>query len=126
MPYSVAQKPEFLLVTVTGVVTGPDLHQLINDAEAILKDRPRWTNNLADLRGLDLSGLGFSDMMSFSGRRVALKPPNPFRTAVVTDSPTVTGYVRMLQNLNRNPSITIEMFEDIAAAQKWLAAAEHP
>jgi hypothetical protein len=123
MPYSVTQKPEFLLVTVTGVVTGPDLHQLINDAEAILKDRPRWTNNLADLRGLDLSGLGFSDMLSFSGRRVALKPPNPFRTAIVTDSPAVTGYVRMLQNLNRNPSITIEIFEDIAAAQKWLAAA---
>jgi hypothetical protein len=29
----------------------------------------------------------------------------------------------MLQNLNRNPDITIETFEDIAAARQWLTAA---
>jgi len=123
MPYSVADKPGLLLITVTGAITGPVLHQLIDEAEALLKVRSTWANNLVDLRGLDLSGLGFTDMMGFAGRRVALKPPNPFRTAIVADSPSVTGYIKMLKNLNRNPSIAIEIFEDLAAAKKWLAAA---
>lgn len=123
MPYSVAEKSGFLLITVTGVITGPDLHQLIDKAEAMLKVRSKWANNLVDLQGLDLSGLGFTDIMGFAGRRVALKPPNPFRTAIVADSPSVTGYIKMLKNLNRNPSIAIEIFEDLAAAKKWLAAA---
>ena len=123
MPYSVAEKSEFLLVTVTGKITGAELHTLIDEGEALLKARPRWTNNLVDLRGLDLSGLGFGDIMSFAGRKVATKPPNPFKTAIVVDSQSVGGYVRMLQNLNRNPTIAIETFEDVAAAEQWLAAA---
>lgn len=121
MPYSVADKPDYLLITVTGAITGPELHQLIDEVEVLLKARSRWTNNLVDLRGLDLSAIGFGDIVGFAGRRVALKPPNPFRTAIVVDSPSVTGYVRMLQNLNRNPAILIETFEDVAAATQWLA-----
>jgi len=123
MPYSVAEKSAFLLVTVTGKITGAELHKLIDEGEAILKTRPRWANNLVDLRGLDLSGLGFTDIMGFAGRKVATNPPNPFKTAIVVDSQSVGGYVRMLQNLNRNPAIAIETFEDVAAAEQWLAAA---
>ena len=123
MPYSIVETPDHLLIEVSGAITGAELHRLIDEAETLLTARPRWTNNLVDLRGLDLGGLGFSDILGFAGRRFAMKPPNPFRTAIVNDSPAVGGYLRMLQNLNRNPSITIEIFDDIAAARTWLAAA---
>ncbi|HEX8030925.1 MAG TPA: STAS/SEC14 domain-containing protein [Vicinamibacterales bacterium] len=123
MPYSVAEKSEFLLITVTGKITSADVHQLIDEAEAILKVRTTWAHTLVDLRGLDLSGLGFGDLIGLSSRRVSLQPPNAIRTAIVVESSSVTGYIRMLQNLNRNPDITIETFEDIAAARQWLTAA---
>ena len=35
----------------------------------------------------------------------------------------MTGFARMFQSLNQNPSITIEVFTDVAAAERWLTAA---
>src|SRR5262245_3937648 len=123
MPHVISEKAGVLRVKVTGVITVTELHQMLDELDAILKDRTRWANNLMDLRGVDLSGLGFVDMMSLAKRRMAVQPPNPIRTAFIADSPTVIGFVRMFQSLNHNPSISSELFDDVAAAEKWLAAA---
>ena len=122
MPYSVSEEKKFLRFTVTGAVTGSELRKLIDDSESMLKERAHWPNTLLDMRGIELSGLGLTDMLSLSKRRVSIRPPNPIRTAFVADSATVSGFVRMFQNLNRDPAITTELFEDVSAAEKWLAA----
>ena len=122
MPYSLTDTAGILVIAVSGAITGAELHNIVDESEALLKARQRWTNALVDLRGLDLSGLGIMDFMGLAGRRVSVKPPNPFRTAVVADSASVAGYAKTLKNLNRDPSIAIEIFEDIDAAKEWLVA----
>ena len=104
-------------------MAGEDLHQFVVELSALVETRARWPNNLIDLRGVEPSRLSFNDVLSLAKIREAVTPPHPIRTAFVTDSPAMTGFVRMFQSLNHNPSIAIEVFSDVAAAERWLTAA---
>jgi hypothetical protein len=123
MPYSVEEEGTILRATFSGVMTGEDLHAFAVDIETLLATRDRVPNNLLDLRAVEPSRLSFNDLLSLAKLRETVKLPNPIRTAIVADSPTMTGFARMYQSLNQNPSVTIQVFTDVAAAERWLTAA---
>jgi hypothetical protein len=123
MPYSIQQDGELLRSRFTGTLSGNDLHAMLDEVDRLLAPRERWPDNLLDLRALEGSSLGFTDVMSVAKRRESITPPNAIRTAIVADSPTLIGFARMFQSLNHNPNITIQIFSDPAEAEAWLAAA---
>ena len=106
-----------------GVMTGDEFHQFAGQMSALMATRSRWPNNLIDLRAVEPSRLSFNDVLSLAKIREAVTPPNPIRTALVAGSPAMIGFARMFQSLNHNPSIAIEVFTDVAAAERWLTAA---
>ena len=121
MPYSYEEARGVLRVTLKGKVTAPELHDFLDELETLVLERQEWPDNLLDLREVDLSGLGFMDMLGFSKRRKGATPPNPIRTALVAVSPTIIGFARMFQNMNKSAQITVEVFPTLEAANAWLA-----
>jgi hypothetical protein len=121
MPYSYEEVRGVLRVTLKGALTSEELHNFITEMEELLKKRKKWPDNLLDLRTVELSKLGFTDMMSFAKRRDSVIPPHAIRTALVAESPVITGFARMFQSMNNNPKITVEVFPTLAAADAWLA-----
>lgn len=120
MPYSIIESDGRLTVTVSGAITGAELHQLVDESEALLKGRAQWPDNLLDLRTVSLSGLGITDMMGFAGRLQSVLPPHPMRTAFVAE-PSVASYLRMLKSMAQNALVTLEVFPTLAEAEAWLA-----
>lgn len=120
MPYSLQQDGGQLRITYTGTLRATELHESLDEADRLLAASARWPDNLVDLRGVELSALGFADLMSVAKRRESITPPNPIRTAIVADSPTLMGFARMFQSLNYNPNITIRVFGDLDEAVTWL------
>lgn len=120
MPFTLEEDGEFLRVRLQGHVPGKELHEVLTAMETLVRGRARWPDNLVDLRGIDLSDLDFADVRSLAKRRQALKPPHPFRTAMVADGPLVMGFARMFQTVNDNPAITLEIFRSIETAEAWL------
>jgi hypothetical protein len=122
MPYSVQEDAGMLRVRYSGRLTGADVHESLSEMDALVQPRERWPDNLVDMRGADISALGFPDIMSVAKRREAVTPPNPIRTAIVADHPSILGFARMFQSLNHNPNITIQVFADHTEAMTWLQA----
>ena len=123
MPYSVMDDGVVLRATFSGVITGEEIHAFAGEIATLLATRARWPNNLVDLRAIELNRLSFNDLLSLAKLRAAVTLPNPIRTALVAEAPAVIGFARMFQTLNHHPSITIEVFTDVAAAERWLTAA---
>jgi hypothetical protein len=121
MPYSYEEVRGVLRVTLKGALTSEELHNFITEMEELLQKRKKWPDNLLDLRTVELKKLGFTDMMSFAKRRESVVPPHAIRTALVAESPVITGFARMFQSMNNNPKITVEVFPTLAAADAWLA-----
>jgi SpoIIAA-like len=121
MPITYSQDGGLLRVRAAGVITAAELHAMVTEMEQRFVSANKWPDNLLDLTGIDLSGLGFADMMSLAKRRESVKPPHAIRTAIVADSPTVVGFARMFQTLNNNPDITVQVFQSAADAEDWLA-----
>lgn len=120
MAYSMQEEGNVLRAEFSGALSGSELHAFLDEVDAQLGPRDSWPHNLLDLRRVDLSSLGFGDVMSIAKRRESITPPNAIRTAILADSPTLIGFARMFQSLNHNPNITIQVFSDLAAAETWL------
>lgn len=120
MPYTCDERDGVLWIRCEGEMSEIDLHALISEMQAMVDDRPQWPDNLLDLRGVELVGVGFGEVMSLARRREKIAPPNPIFTALVADAPIVIGYARMFQSLMHNPSITVNLFSTIEAGVEWL------
>jgi hypothetical protein len=120
MPYSIDQASTLLRIRYSGRLTRDDVHASLDEVEALLRSSERWPDSLVDLRGIDIGALGFSDVMGLSKRRASVTPPNPIRLAIVSDQPSIVGFARMFQSLNKNPDITIQIFPDSTEAETWL------
>lgn len=120
MPYSIQQTPSLLRVDYTGSLSTAEIHASLDELDQILAGAAHWPDNLVNLGGVELSALGFTDILSIAKRRESITPPNPIRTAMVADSPTLLGFARMFQAANHNPNITIRVFGDLREAAGWL------
>lgn len=114
MPCAFLEKDGVMRIMLQGAISGQQLHQLIDESEALLGARQQWPDALIDLVAMDASALGFLDMMSLSGRRPRVRPAHHVRLAVVSDSAMFTGAARML---GAHPAVKVELFSTLDAAE---------
>lgn len=122
MPYTCDERDGVLWIRLDGKVSEVELHEMISEIEAIVMPLAQWPDQLIDLRGIELSGVGFGEVMSLARRRERIAPPNHIFTALIADAPIVIGYARMFQSLMHNPLITPNVFTTIEAGVEWLRA----
>jgi hypothetical protein len=114
--------PGFIRATLSGTLTGEDLVRLAAAADEIGPGRDPVPPRLTDLTGVREMQIAYPDVKALADRRRALTFPNAFKSAILVRTPVQMGMARMFQTLNDNPQISIQIFEDEAAALIWLRA----
>ena len=120
MPYQVSYDGPILVVRFSGIVTESDL---VGSADAVMNLEDRGRNSrprLTDLRGVADSPIGYSQVASIAERVGARPLSSAIRSAFLVDRPVQLGFARMFQTLNKHPQVTVDIFEDEAAARRWL------
>jgi hypothetical protein len=120
MPYEISYDGPILVVRYSGIVTEGDLVGSVNDV-LVLEDHGRNSRpRLTDLRAASDSPIGYAEVASIADR-VGHRPlSSTIRSAFLVDQPVQFGFARMFQTLNEHPQITIRIFDDEAAARRWL------
>ena len=120
MPYEISYDGPILVVRYFGIVTESDLVGSANDVIA-LEDHGRAPRpRLTDLRAASDSPIGYAEVANIADR-VGHRPlSSTIRSAFLVDKPVQFGFARMFQTLNEHPQVTIRIFEDEAAARRWL------
>jgi stage II sporulation SpoAA-like protein len=116
----IAIEQDLIHVTLSGVLTGEDLAQIASAADEIERDRDPVPNRLTDMTGVTEVQVGYPEVRSLAEHRRVIAFPNDFKSAIVVHTPVQRGMARMFQTLNDNPRITIQIFDDEAAALAWL------
>jgi len=115
-----ALESDMIRVTVSGALTPQDLTDIMREADEIEKGMDPILNRITiNAPGTEIQ-VGYKEVKEFAWYRRAIRFPNVFRSAIVVHSPVQRGVARMFQTLNDNPQITIQIFDDEAAALAWL------
>jgi hypothetical protein len=115
---------ELLVMRCTGALTASDLRPMPALTAAFDASRAVTPNRLIDLRGVQSFEVGFAELLDFVRARRDAPLSGPTRTAFVTAGTVQYGMARMFQSLNDNAHITVEIFDDPAAARAWLRAGD--
>jgi len=116
----IAIEQDIIRVTLSGALTGEDLAQISSAADDIERDRDPVPPRLIDMTGVTEFQVGYPDVRGLADHRRVIAFPNDFKSALVVHTPVQRGMARMFQTLNDNPRITIQIFDDEAAALTWL------
>ena len=120
MSYEIAIEPDLIRLTLSGELTGQDLADIASAADDIERDRDPVPHRLTDMTGVTEFQVGYPDVKHLAEHRRVIAFPNDFKSAIVVRTPVQRGMARMFQTLNDNPRITIQIFDDEAAALAWL------
>ena len=120
MPYEILFDGPILVVRFFGIVTESDLVGSAEDV-IVLEDHGRNTRpRLTDLRAAADSPIGYAQVAHIADR-VGHRPlSSAIRSAFLVDKPVQFGFARMFQTLNEHPQVTVRIFDDEAAARRWL------
>jgi hypothetical protein len=120
MPYTVAMDGPIMRIALRDVLTTAELFQMLDAVEQIENAADVTPSRIADLLGLSTAVIDFPALYSIAERRRSFTPKNPIRTAMVATSAVAVGYARMFQTLMTNPHITLEIFDAMDDAERWL------
>ncbi len=120
MSFAMVEEPDFVRVTMSGVLTGEDLVALSAAADRIEQGRDRVPHRLADLRAVTEVRISYLDVQALAEDRRARRFPNSFKSAIIVSSSVQLGMASMFRTLNDNPQILIEIFDDDETARRWL------
>ena len=126
MPYRVSLDTPYVRVWLFGVLTGRDLHGVGDELRAHEREIARVPDRLVDMSGMVATGPTFDLVMIAARVRAIQRFPNNFRSALVSPRTEVAGFARVFRILNRNPQITVRVFDNVAAAEAWLAGEAEP
>ena len=121
MAYHIDTQQKIWRITFSGTMTNRDLHELLNDARELEKDKQIVPNRIADLRQLETIEVGFSEMSSMAAARRNHPLPNTIKTAILTKGPVQFGIARMFQMLLEHPKIQVQVFSEEQDALMWLS-----
>ncbi len=122
MPVTLDLESIPLVTTFSGVVTFDESRRALEEIEAAERSGHLKTwDRISDARAVIDVHLDFSDVFHFGQRRTNMPIPVPFKSAFVVATQLGLGFARMFQSLNRNPQITIEVFETMDHARDWIA-----
>jgi hypothetical protein len=125
MSFAVGIEADIVRVSMYGILTRQDLTDLLAASDAIDRRHDRIPPRLTDLRGVTEFQVSFAQLSGLAAARTAARFPNAFRSALLVSSPAQLGMANMYRTLNDNPQISIEVFEDEAAALAWLRNSPH-
>ena len=125
MPYRVSLDSPYIRVWFFGVLTAGDLKSVANELGEYEKALGRVPDRLVDMSEMVATGATFQLAILAARARGVQKFPNDFRSALVSPRVEVAGFAHIFRNLNRNPQITLKVFEQVEDAESWLAL-PHP
>ena len=120
MSISVVMDGDLLRVRLTDAVTREDLFALVTVVADLERGRDVVPHRITDMRNIRDLQIAYPDVQELADDRKARQFPNPLKSAIVVGSSAQMGMARMFRTINDNPQISIEIFEDEAAALRWL------
>jgi hypothetical protein len=120
MPFQLSTNDGLIRIRLYDVLSPGDLIGLA-DAVLAAEAGPVAPDRVTDMSGVRRFEVGYADFFSIAARRRGSQLPNTIKSAIVVGNPTQFGMARMFQTLNDHPQVTVEIFDDEAAALRWLA-----
>jgi len=121
MPCRVYSDASVIRHEFSGVVTDREFADLRSASAKLEQAGAVVPHRITDLTGVTRMNIGFSELFDLARSRQQIRFPNSFKSAIVAPQPMHVGFARMYQMLNAHPQITLQIFPDLAAAQKWIA-----
>jgi hypothetical protein len=121
MPYRYSLDGPYIRVWFTGVLTGRDLREVADELRPHESELGHVPDRLVDMSDVVTTGATFELAILAARVRGVQRFPNTFRSALVSPKVEVAGFARIFRALNRNPQITVEVFERVADAEAWLS-----
>ena len=126
MPFSCEFKQTLLQMAFWGPVSGEEVDAALLQVERIEAEAVRSPDRLVDISGVEDVRVDYGFVERIAARRRNAVHKNPVRAAIVAPRPLQYGFARMFQTLNENERMDIQIFEQVADAQRWLAADSPP
>ncbi|ACB77340.1 hypothetical protein [Opitutus terrae] len=123
MPYQFTQTDEFVLIEWCGEMTDEDLVALGRQMPQIATKIGYAPNVLHTFDQVTGAQIKPWSIFEHSLRQKRLRLKNPIKCAWVVHTPEVRRMGQLAQELNRNPNLTLELFDTLAAAKTWLRTA---
>ena len=121
MPYEITKKADYLLGSLSGVVSADDLHGMVNETEALEETTSPVPNRIVDLTTAEKFDFDSRVIVEIAERRRARPFPNSFKSALIAERPVARGLARMFQILNDHPQIEIRILGSVREAEDWFA-----
>jgi hypothetical protein len=125
MPYTIKTGEPILHITLLGTLTNEDLAALAREAMDLERSLAVVPHRLTDTRPATRLEITFDGILDFANKRMQLKFPNSFKSAIVASDVVRFGFARMFQTLNDHPQISIAIFPDTPTALHWLEQPGH-
>jgi hypothetical protein len=111
--------PAFV-IQLSGTLTRSDLEAVGNEIIALERGGTNAPNRLTDLRTVTATEVGYPEMSQLAALSRARPLSAPIRSAILVGQPLQLGFARMFQIMNDHPLVTVQIFEDEAAARAWI------
>ena len=120
MPYRVSLDEPFIRVWFTGILSGANLRDVADELRAHERELGMVPDRLVDMSQMVATDAVFNLAILAARVRGVQRFPNTFRSALVAPKVEVAGFARIFRALNRNPQIEVQIFDEVAAAERWL------
>jgi hypothetical protein len=120
MPFRLDRLPDFLVLTMSGIISPEDLRRIASEAAEVEDNLTVTPNRLIEMTQIESMAVGFSEVLALAAARRKRRFPNDFKSAFLISTEVQKGYARMYQTLNDHPRIRIEIFTDRKVAEAWL------
>lgn len=120
MAYTVLEKDGYLHVEWHGMLEAEDLENLRREIPQRAMKLGRAPNLLHTFEKSTGSNLAPMAAYDHSIKRKATPMPGRSKSATVAHNEDVYKYAKLVQELNRNPNLEIEIFQDKEEALVWL------
>ena len=110
-----------LVIRLSGSLEPDDLRRIADEVVLVESRHATAPPRLTDFRDLTGTNVGYVEVSELAGRSVARPLSTPVRSALLVGQPVQLGFARMFQTLNTHPLVTVQIFDDEAAARDWLA-----
>jgi len=121
MPFEIRNEGDCLFIVLSGVLTAPDLHRLVTEAQALEEAMSAVPNRITDMTSVVKFEFDSGAIAEIAERRRARTFPNSFKSGLIAGRPVALGLARMFQTLNDHPQIEIKIFGTVQEAKDWFA-----
>ena len=109
-----------LVIRLSGSLEPDDLKRIVQEVVLVESQHAEAPPRLTDFRDLAGTNVGYVEMSELARWSVARPLSTPVRSALLVGQPVQLGFARMFQTLNTHPMVTVQIFDDEAAARDWL------